>query len=69
MDQKTSTAVLFSFAGGQLRDLGRTYPVPGAQRTTLRVVERPDLGPESAVVNAEQERQASLEFLHRLVMG
>ncbi|MBN1628313.1 MAG: hypothetical protein JW990_00985 [Thermoleophilia bacterium] len=69
MDQQTSTAVLFAFANRQLVDGVRSYPIPGAQRTTLRVVERPDLRPESAAGTTEQDRQVSLEFLHRLVMG
>jgi hypothetical protein len=69
MDQQTSTAVLFAFAGKQLRDSDRPYPIPGARRTTLCVVNRPDPIPEPDAAVAEHDRQASLEFLHRLVMG
>ena len=69
MDQQTSTAVLFAFANRQLVNDVRPSSTPGVQRATLRVVERPDLRPESVAGAAEQDRQASLEFLHRLVMG
>ena len=69
MDQQTSTAVSFAFASRQLVDSVRSSSTPSVQRATLRVVERPDLRPESTAGTAEQDRQASLEFLHRLIMG
>lgn len=69
MDQQTSTAVLFAFANRQSADGVSPYRVPGAQRPTLRIVERLDPHPESVAGTAEQDRQASLDFLHRLVMG
>ena len=47
----------------------KAYPAASLQKPTLYVVSLPDASRGADVDPAERDRQASLDLLHRLVMG
>lgn len=69
MSPRTSTADHLTQAERPLPPEQKAHPAGDTQKPTLYVVNVPDAVPESCVDSAERDRQASLELLHRLVMG